>query len=267
MRFIYTKTFIRIFTAFVLVSLFAILDMSGSLGFAKDGFSRLFGKTAQGIGNVTTGVKNTFSTLGAIRNLVHENAAAEQKIQELTFENARLKASQNENISLRRTLGFRQQSNLNMVGVELLTLDPTGFNQTITLDKGIDSGIALGEAVVVAPGILVAKITRVYANSSEATLITDPDVAVNAEVVDSGAKGLIRGEHGLTLALNLLTQNDLIKTGDQVVTSGLAGDFPAGLLIGSIAAIRSQNTELFQKAYVSSAADMRNLKFLYVVKR
>jgi rod shape-determining protein MreC len=267
MRFIYTKTFVRIFTAFVLVSLFAILDMTGSLGFAKNGFSRIFGGTAKGISNVTGGVKNTFSTLATIRSLVRENSEAEQKIQELTFENARLKASQNENISLRRTLGFRQQSGLNMVAAELLTLDPTGFNQTITLDKGQESGIEAGEAVVVAPGILVAKITRVYGDFSEATLITDPDIAVNAEVVDSGAKGLIRGEHGLTLALDLLTQNDLIKTGDQVVTSGLSGDFPAGLLIGSIAAVRSQNTELFQKAYVSSAADLRNLKFLYVVKR
>lgn len=267
MRFIYTKTFVRIFTAFVLVSLFFILDMTGSLGFVKDGFSRLFGSTTQGITNVTQGVKNTFSTFGAIRSLVRTNSQAEQKIQELTFENARLKAAQNENISLRRTLGFRQQTDLNMIATELLTLDPTGFNQTITLDKGSEDGVGTGEAVVVAPGILVAKITRVYANSAEATLITDPDIAVNAEVVDSGAKGLIRGEHGLTLALDLLTQNDLIKTGDQVVTSGLSGDFPAGLLIGSIAAVRSQNTELFQKAYVSSAADLRNLKFLYVVKR
>jgi len=266
MRFIYTKTFIRLFTVFVLVSLVAILDMTGSLGFLKDGFFRVFSAATQSVGQVTTGVKNTFSTLASIRKLVHENAEGLQKIQALTFENARLRSSQNENISLRRALTLKQQSQLSLMAVEVLTLDPTGFSQTVTLDKGQDSGVAVGMPVVVAPGILVAKITKVYPTSSEATLVTDPDVAVNAEVVDSGAKGLIRGEHGLTLALDLLTQNDLIKTGDQVITSGLSGDFPRGLLIGSIAAVRSQNTDLFQKAYVSSAADLRNLRFVYVVK-
>ena len=266
MRFIYTKTFVRLFTVFVLVSLVAILDMTGSLGFLKDGFFRVFSAATQSVGQVTTGVKNTFSTLASIRKLVHENAEGLQKIQALTFENARLRSSQNENISLRRALTLKQQSQLSLMAVEVLTLDPTGFSQTVTLDKGQDSGVAVGMPVVVAPGILVAKITKVYPTSSEATLVTDPDVAVNAEVVDSGAKGLIRGEHGLTLALDLLTQNDLIKTGDQVITSGLSGDFPRGLLIGSIAAVRSQNTDLFQKAYVSSAADLRNLRFVYVVK-
>ena len=266
MRFIYTKTFIRLFTIFVLVSLVAILDMTGSLGFLKDGFFRVFSGTTQGVGKVTTGVKNTFSPLASIRKLVHENAEGLQKIQALTFENARLKSAQDENISLRRALGFKQQSELNLMAAEILTLDPTGFSQTITLDVGAQSGVAPSQPVVVAPGILVAKITKVYPGSSEATLITDPDISVNAEVVDSGAKGLVRGEHGLTLALDLLTQNDLIKTGDQVITSGLSGDFPRGLLVGSIAAIRSQNTDLFQKAYVSSAADLRNLRFVYIVK-
>lgn len=242
------------------------MDMTGSLGFLKSGFFRVFSAAAHTVGKVTVGVKNTFNTLASIRGLVRENAEGLQKIQALTFENARLKSAQDENISLRRALALKQQSPLNLMAVEVLTLDPTGFSQTITVDKGSDSGVALGLPVVVAPGILVAKITKVYKTSAEATLVTDPEIAVNAEVVDSGAKGLVRGEHGLTLALDLLTQNDLIKTGDQVITSGLSGDFPRGLLIGSIAAVRSQNTDLFQKAYISSAADLRNLRFLYVVK-
>ena len=55
------------------------------------------------------------------------------------------------------------------------------------------------------------------------------------------------------------------KTGDKVVTSGLSDDFPKGLLIGDVAGINSSSTELFQKAAVSPAADLRSLRFLFVV--
>ena len=126
--------------------------------------------------------------------------------------------------------------------------------------------MGINQPGVVAPGLLVGKITKLYPNSSEVTLITDPSIVINAEVVDSGARGLVRGEHGLGLSLDLVTQNELIKTGDEVITSGLSDDFPRGLLIGEVSGIRSSPTDLFQKAFISSAADLRSLRFLFVIQ-
>ncbi|OGD66176.1 rod shape-determining protein MreC [Candidatus Berkelbacteria bacterium RIFCSPHIGHO2_12_FULL_36_9] len=148
----------------------------------------------------------------------------------------------------------------------MLTLDPTGFSQKIVIDKGADANVQLNQAVVISPGLLVGKISRVYNSSSEVTLITDPSSLVNAQVVDSGAKGLVRGEHGLSLLFDLITQNELIKDGDLVITSGLSGNFPKGLLIGEISALRSNGTDLFQKAYILPAVDFRNLRFLFVIQ-
>ncbi len=266
MRFIYTKAFTRFFIIFVLLAILAIFDATGYLGYFKDGFLRSFGAVANGLTQVTSVGKSIFSTIFTIKELVHENAVLSQQVDALAFDNAQLKSSQNENISLRKTLSYKQQSKLNLLPVEVLSQDPTGFNQTISVDKGSNFGVRLGQAVVVAPGILVARVTAVNPSTASAVLITNPGTVVNALVADSGAKGLVRGEHGLTLSLDLVTQNELIKTGDSVVTSGLSGDFASGLLIGSITAIRSQPTELFQKAYVTPAADLRNLKFLYIVQ-
>jgi len=163
-------------------------------------------------------------------------------------------------------LNFKQQSTFNLLAVNVLTLDPTGFTQTITIDKGQSSGLKVNQPIVVSPGILVGKITKLYNDSAEVTLITDPSITVNAEVVDSGARGLLRGEHGLSLLLDLVTQNELIKSGDSVISSGLSDDYPRGLLIGQVSAFRSNATDLFQKAYVSPAADLRNLRFLFAIQ-
>ncbi len=266
MRFIYTKTFTKLFAVFVVLAAFFILDKTGSLSFAKDGFANVYGYTNRQVSGVTNGVKSVFSSLFTIKNLVKENAGLNQKVDELSFENARLKSARDENMALRRALNFSQQGDLNLLPVEVLIADPTGFSQTLILDKGENFSIRLNQPVVVSPGILVGRITKVSPNTSEVTLITDPSIVVNAEAVDSGARGLIRGEHGLGLAFDLVTQNELIKAGDNIITSGLSEDFPRGLLIGSVGALRSTTTDLFQKAYISPAADLRNLRFLFVIQ-
>ncbi|MBX4186664.1 MAG: rod shape-determining protein MreC [Candidatus Doudnabacteria bacterium] len=266
MRFIYTKTFVRIFAIFVLLAFLVILDSKGYIGLLKDGFFRLYGSTSGGIGHATNSVKSSFGVLFTIRRLVNENSHLSQEVDQLAFENARLKSAQDENAALRRALNFQQQASLKLLPVEVIQSDPTGFSQTIVIDKGANSEIHLNQPIVAQPGLLVGKVTKVYPNSAEVTLITDPNIVINGEVVDSAARGLIKGEHGLGLSLDLVTQNELIKTGDAIITSGLSQDFPRGLLIGSISAVRSTTTDLFQKAFVSPAADLRTVKFLFAIQ-
>lgn len=265
MRIIYSKAFRKFLAIFVLVAALIILDATGYLAVFKGEFFKVYGFFVAPVHSSTQTVKTFFSTAFTIKNLVKENAQLNQKIDELTFDNARLQTALTENSSLRQALGLKERSKLNLIPAEVISLDPSGFTQTILINKGTDSGIKEAQALIVAPGLLVGRITKVYAGASSATLITDPSSIVNAQVVDSGARGLIRGEHGLSLLFDLLTQNELIKPGDTVVTSDLSGDFPPGLLIGEVVGISSSPSELFQKAYVSAAADLRNLKFVFVI--
>src|SRR3989338_1040271 len=87
MRFIYTKTFTKIFTIFVLLALLVILDAKGYLGFIKDGFFRAYGFGASGFSSVSNGVKSTFKIFFTIKNLASDNAKLNQKVDDLSFEN------------------------------------------------------------------------------------------------------------------------------------------------------------------------------------
>jgi rod shape-determining protein MreC len=265
MRFIYTRAFSIGFAIFVGVALLVILDLKGYISIVKDSIVKAYGYTSQVGTNGVTGTKNLFSTFFTIRKLVYDNAELEQKIDDLSFDNARLQTSKEENLTLRKALNFKQQSTLNLLPTEVVSLDPTGFKQVITIDKGQSNGVRLNSAVVAAPGLLVGKVTKVDNNSAEVTLITDPSIVINAEVTDTGAHGLIQGEHGLGLSFDLISQSEVIKTEDKVVTSSVSGDYPSGLLIGQIDSIKSSGSDLFQKAFVAPAADLRNLKFLFVV--
>ncbi|MBI2355721.1 MAG: rod shape-determining protein MreC [Candidatus Doudnabacteria bacterium] len=267
MRFIYTKAFQRSFAIFALVSLFIIASLTGFLNPVKSGILKAYGASVSTISDAGSGIKTTFKTLFLIKKLSSENDQLTQKVDELSFENARLKAAKQENAALRRALNFEQESSFDLIPVAVKISDPTGFTQTIVVDKGRSSQITEGSSVIASPGLLVGKVTRVYSTTSEVTLITDPSLTVNAFVAESGALGLLSGEHGLSLKFNLITHNELIKTGDQLVTSGLSGDFPRGLLVGEVSSVSSSSSDLFQKAYVSPSADLRNLRFLFVIKQ
>src|SRR3989344_3799601 len=180
------------------------MGQKGYLGLIKDGFSRIFGWTENRISAVTTGFRTTFHTFFTIKGLVRENAGLNQKVDELSFSNARLLASQQENTALRKALNFKQNSEFNLISAAVILSDPTGFTQTIVIDKGSGDGLKLNQPVVVAPGILVGKISKLNPSSAEVTLITDPSVVVNGEVAESGARGLVKGEHGLGLTFDLV---------------------------------------------------------------
>ena len=266
MRFIYTKTFIRLFGLFAGIAFIVILDQQGLLAIAKTGFLKTYGAALRQTTQATGGLKQFFATIFTIKNLAKENALFNQKIDELSFENARLQSAKAENSALRKALNFKETSGFDITAVEVITSDPTGFSQIITVDKGENAGIAPNKAVMAYPGLLVGKVTKVSGSNSEVTLITDPSILVNAQVAESGATGLVRGEHGLGLTFGLVTQNEVIKVQDRVITSGLSGDFPKGLLIGEISSVRSGQSQLFQEAFVSPAADLKRLKFLFIIK-
>ncbi|MBI4363296.1 MAG: rod shape-determining protein MreC [Candidatus Doudnabacteria bacterium] len=265
-RFFYTKTFIRLFVLFACIALLIILDQTGILGIGKTAFVKTYGAAANKSASAASSIKELFAVFFTIKNLVSENSVLNQKIDELSFENARLQSAKIENSALRRALNFEEISDFTTVPVEVLTSDPTGFSQIITVNKGSAAELTEGSAVIAAPGLLVGKVSRVFNSYSEVTLITDPSILVNAEVAESGATGLVRGEHGLALTFGLVTQNEVIKVQDRVVTSGSSGDFPKGLLIGEIFSVRSGQSQLFQEAFISPAADLKRLKFLFVVK-
>ncbi|MBX4187709.1 MAG: rod shape-determining protein MreC [Candidatus Doudnabacteria bacterium] len=266
MRFIYTPVFRRTFVAFVLVALLIMSDRLGYLSWVKSVIQNGFGKSSLSISQGVKKSREFFAILATISRLAKENAQLQQQIDELSFENSRLQSAKTENTALRRALNFVEKTEYQTVPAEVTSQDPTGFSQTVIVDKGDADGIVLGQSVIVSPGLLVGRITKTYRNTAEATLITDPNMTINGEVTDSGARGLVKGEHGLSLVLDLVTQNEVIKSGDKIITSGLSGDFPRGLLVGEINAIKTSSSELFQQAFVSPVADLRNLRFVFIVK-
>jgi rod shape-determining protein MreC len=184
----------------------------------------------------------------------------------LSSEAAALRDEKNQNQILREQLGLIPKDKFDLEASFVIGQDPERYEGWILIDKGSSSGIKVGMPVIVSNSILIGKISEVYIGTSRVKLLTDSSSVINAIDTETNAKGIIRGEYGLGIILDLVSQNDIINTGDTVVTSGLGGDFPRGLLIGKIQEIKLTQDKLFQQAIIATRARYSKLDVVFVIK-
>lgn len=166
---------------------------------------------------------------------------------------ARLTSVQHENDELRALLHFTQKDKVAPVIARVTARTPEAGTHAILLDRGADDGVAIDMPVVAADGVLVGKVFKVDRASSVALLLTDTRSRVGAEVQNAAqTQGLVQGERGLSLQMQLIPQNEEVKTDDLIVTSGIEPLMPKGLVIGRVSEIQTQEKNPFKTAVVTS---------------
>ena len=213
------------------------------------------------------GAAGFFDFLRSIGDLKREDEELTKWNQELLAENARLKDTEKENEILRREMKLAPREKYDLEASFVIAQDPGSRGNRFLIDKGKNSGIDENMPVIVSGGILVGKVSEVFSDTSRISLITDQGSAVNAELIDSGAKGMVKGTFGLGLIVDMISQADVIKEGDEVITSGLGKELPRGLLIGKIGKIDQSQDKLFQQATILNPVDFSDLRVVFVVKK
>lgn len=212
------------------------------------------------------GTEGFFHFLGSIGELKSENEKLLQGNRELLAKNALLKDIESENKLLRQELGLLPRKNYDLEASFVIAQDPQGLGNYLIIDKGDKNGLKTGMPIVISNGVLVGKITEVFPTNAKVALISDKNSAVNAEIEDSGARGIARGVYGLGLMMDMISQSEVVKEGDTVITSGLGGDMPRGLYVGKIKEAGQSADKLFQQASIISPVDFSSLRVVFAVK-
>lgn len=261
------RVWVHSIIAFLVLLALIFLSVSGVLAVVLDGGRKTVEFLQIPFVSILLRIKIFFSIIFSVRDLSRQNDILSRQVQELTSQVAVLEKAGQENRILRDALGFETEGKSNLVPAEVIGLDPFNLERQITLNRGRRQGVEEGDPVVVSGNILVGAVTAVFGETSQMQVITSASMVVNAESPNGKATGVVRGEHGVGLLFDLISQSDVIKTGDKVITSGLGGLFPKNLLIGKIGEVRTSSSELFQKANIIPAVDIRSLKVVFVLKK
>ncbi len=191
--------------------------------------------------------------------LKKENEAQKEKMFALIEENSRIKEIENENQRLRKILAFKEDKAFDAVGAKILAFNLSGWTKTIKLNKGTKDGI-VEDMPVISPTGVIGRIIDTTAGSSTALLITDARSNIDVIVQRTRVRGVAEGNGKNGLILKYIRDLDDVSTGDRVVTAGISGIFPAGLVVGEITQTEKSGDNFFKKIVIKPNAALKKLE-------
>lgn len=169
---------------------------------------------------------------------------------------ARLQVEAAENARLRGLMGAAERGGQDVQLAPILDVDLDPTRQRLMLNAGTASGVRRGQAVIDAGG-LVGQVIEATPSTATVLLLTDPDHAVPVAVARTGVRLIVYGTgRSDMLELRNVPLSSDVRAGDVVITSGLGGRFPPGFPVGTIAALRPDDSRAFLVGDVDAAAQL-----------
>ncbi len=211
------------------------------------------------------------TSVRGLGGLVEENKRLSQEVVRLLAQQRENKVLQRENEDLRRQLGFVARAAEDLVAGEVISRSRDGWWSTLRINKGASDGLKPEQAVISMDG-LVGKTVSVSERTADVLLLSDPTCRVAAQILRTGSFGLVAGrgpswEGEVVCRMEFINKNVPIVPGDEVISSGLGGVFPKGLLIGYVDRVYTDRTGLYQYADIISQADLGLLQYVFAVTR
>ena len=203
--------------------------------------------------------------------LEEENQELKDQIAKMERSVRQAEADSAENKRLRELLNLRpQEEKWELESATILERSSSNWTRSFTLSKGTDCGIAVNDAVITSEGFLVGTVSEVGTNWCTVLCITDTDTSLGALVFRTDEIGVAEGDFQLMdqskLKLSYLSPDAQLLNGDLIVTSGLGGYLPSGLVIGSVEEVKLDDSGSTQYAVLQPSADFDALTEIFVIK-
>jgi len=193
-----------------------------------------------------------------------ENARLRAELAREETQRARLAELEAENLHLSDMLELKQALALNSAAANVIGGDASGLARTLVLAGGAGQGFEAGMAVLSTEGV-VGKLIAVGPSSSRVLLINDHNSALDAFDQRSRVRGIVAGVVDDGVVMKYVDRSEDVKSGDTIVTSGLDGIFPRGLLVGEVTSVVREGPGLFLTVNIAPAADFRRLEQVLVI--
>jgi rod shape-determining protein MreC len=224
------------------------------------------------VSKVTRPIGDFFSALGKLPELQEENERLRAELDQAQAQLAK-QASDAALIDEYEALLELQERKIDRASTGALVIanGVSNFEWTITIDKGIDDGVRVGDAVVASRG-LVGQVVRATGSAADVRLIIDPDAGVFGQIAATKDRGVVLGQGDSDMRMRLVSPstppNELNNR--VVETVGYAeGPFtnvyPKGLAIGTISAVKESAGALDTYVTVAPAVDFASLDAVLVV--
>ncbi len=266
------------------LSLFCIISLSvQESGFTLtfegiiSAFTAPFQKGYNGIHGGTSRLWAGFTELDRVKSELELTRA---KLQTFEAADVELSEIEKENAKLRSLLGMKAMLKYDSIVASIISKDPDNWYRTLIINRGENDGITVNMPVVAYQVVtngttnelakaVVGKVVEVRSSISRIQPLIAPEIKIGVKIGDSRFPGLLSGytyNSNLCVA-NYITRAAPVKFGDLVITSGQAGVFPPGIIIGSVVKSELLETSPYQRAIIKPYIDYNLLDEVFIIRK
>lgn len=248
-------------------------------GFALEHFVG-FNPLSSAVNTAVSPIKSGFSYIAdyimQARDFLWDMRAYKEDNERLEAEIIALKANSSdvsfykeENERLEALLGLQSDmESYSTCPARVISYSQSGLYRMIEINKGIESGIKKGDAVITPEGV-VGRVSEVGTAYSFVTTVLDKSATIGIKVSRTDGMGLVEGDDELAkkleCKLSFIDRETPVIVGDLLVTSGSGGVYPADLPVGTVLSVRADSAGNLNYAEVDPAVDFANIHEVLVI--
>jgi rod shape-determining protein MreC len=223
----------------------------------------LFSEIQRVVNGGTGGVRRVWNGYIGLRHAQSENESLKQQLAEAQIALQQQRALADRARGLQQLLDLRDRSNLQTAAAEIIGSAASPDFRTVTIDKGSLAGLKTDMAVI-APAGVVGRVVVPSPRSAKVQLLVDRNAAAGALIERSRAQGVVVGAGDGRLLLEYMSEVFDVVVGDDVVSSGIDGIYPKGIMIGKVESVDKSGAS-YKRITVKPSVDFASLEEVLVV--
>lgn len=170
-----------------------------------------------------------------------------------------------ENDRLRSVLGFEQIESYELMPAEIVSVSGDYIPISAVINRGYNDSVYIEQPVINQFG-LIGRISSVSQDYAVVELLTDPSNRVAARVNSSREMGIIKYYASKGMILDNFPVQGEVYVGDTIISSGLGGIYPEGLIVGVVEEVKREELAVFCDIKITPAANFYSLDELFLLR-
>ena len=217
-------------------------------------------------------VKEFFSSIEKNRQLREELTQVKTMLEQYEQSQYEYEEIKRENRRLRSLIGIQSDMEYETIIAEIVAKSPQDYYKTLIVNRGKNSGIEKWMPVVAYQNetrCVVGKVIDVQQFSARIQLLIDQSSYIGVMLMESRYSGILQGQSPISdnCLMQYVDRRSEINYGDLVITSGMGGVFPKGVIVGEIVSVSKKRYGVFQEAIVKPVVDYGRLEEVYIITK